>query len=74
MKLNEARKQVERMQCPICCSQSFDLKMRCDLGYEECHATVRCASCGHEFDTEDLSGKSPEACQLQSRDNRKGAR
>lgn len=54
MKLREARKVLDGLDCPFCSGSRFHLQLRCDLGYEECLSTVRCQLCRHDFKIEDL--------------------
>lgn len=50
MNLQEGEKFVNVLLCPVCGGRKFDLKLRCDLGYEQCVCTARCYCCRHEFD------------------------
>jgi len=52
MKLEDIERVLVTLECPLCSTRNFDLKLRCDLGYEHCLPTVRCRQCGHEFDAE----------------------
>ncbi len=54
MKLEEIEQVLATLECPFCSTKHFDLKLRCDLGYEHCLPTVQCQHCGHEFDAEQL--------------------
>lgn len=48
--LDEVWRMIATICCPFCSATDFELKLRCDLGYERCLQTVRCRKCGHEFD------------------------
>ncbi|GBC76890.1 hypothetical protein HRbin08_00358 [bacterium HR08] len=54
MTFQDIERVLATLECPFCSTRNFDLKLRCDLGYEQCLPTVRCRQCGHEFDAERL--------------------
>jgi len=54
MTLEEIEQRLATLKCPLCSTMDFDLKLRCDLGYQRCLPTVRCRQCGHEYDAERL--------------------
>lgn len=54
MNIRNAEKLIGTVICPLCAAKEVDLKLRCDFGYDECLATVRCRHCGHEFEAEQM--------------------
>ncbi len=52
MTLEEIERMSATLECPFCSTRNFDLKLLCDLGYEQCLPTAQCRYCGHEFDAE----------------------
>lgn len=54
MDLTEIQKKLNKVSCPVCHNSTFDLKLRCDLGYGECLAVATCNTCStlYEVSTE----------------------
>jgi hypothetical protein len=47
--LEEMQTQLARTVCPSCRAKALDLRLRCDLGQDECLYLVTCGSCTSDF-------------------------
>lgn len=54
MTLEKIDQALKSVHCPICLTQKFDLKLRCDLSFDRCLRIVECCHCGHQYDAVQL--------------------
>ena len=47
--LDEIQTQLSKAACPNCREKAFDLRLRCDLGEEECLYLVKCENCNTNY-------------------------
>jgi len=47
--LDELQTQLSKTACPNCKQKDLDLRLRCDLGHEECLYLVKCGNCNTNY-------------------------